>query len=339
MAIKITCECGKRFKVGEEHAGKRTKCPICKRAFVVPRPNAEQESSSTSEPPPTPPGRTQGEQLIGPPEHQAADLEGPRCGDRRGDPYADTCGVHRILGDANASQKGSNEATLTKSAESQGQLTHRRIVPDEPAPVHRNPKIPVEVTYPILKQEKVSPIKRTVYVRLNMKVTNDVLREIALEIKSHNTEQYQFTYIFYTLPGSLTNAPWAITHFAPTLDVDIMGLTSEREAFLLRQPIAIPLNAKLLGSWIADEVSWRTTIFVKDGEYWLQELFGPSKKHQEGETIVKRLSLHFRDGAMDFQQDGGTDHYLLDRSGNLEVRADDDWKMLLSPRRLNQTGT
>ena len=331
MAIKISCQCGAKIRAKDEYAGRKAVCPSCKRELMIEAavdPLRSNEAILSNEPPPSP-----------------ALLETKRRWWR--DPIIVTgatlpalilLGFIGYLAMPALRKMAANKPALTKSAESQDQPSLRRVVPNAPALSHQNPKIPVEISYPILKEENEPPIKRTVYVRLNMKVAAKILREIALDLKSQETEQYEFTYVFYTLPGTLTNAPWAITHFAPTLNVEIVGLTIELEAFLMRQPITIPTNAKLLGSWIADEVPWRITIFVKDGEYWLQQLFGPSKMHQEGSTNVSHLSVRSREGAMDFQQDGGTDHYLLDRSGNLEVRADDDGGRVLTPKRLKQTG-
>jgi hypothetical protein len=44
MPIAFACECGKSFSVGEEHAGKRTKCPKCGAALTVPQPAAPELS-------------------------------------------------------------------------------------------------------------------------------------------------------------------------------------------------------------------------------------------------------------------------------------------------------
>lgn len=40
MPIEFACECGKAFKVADEYAGKRTKCPACGQPVVVPTPPA-----------------------------------------------------------------------------------------------------------------------------------------------------------------------------------------------------------------------------------------------------------------------------------------------------------
>jgi hypothetical protein len=40
MPIAFSCDCGKRFTVSDEYAGKRTKCPGCGSALTVPTPEA-----------------------------------------------------------------------------------------------------------------------------------------------------------------------------------------------------------------------------------------------------------------------------------------------------------
>jgi hypothetical protein len=45
MPIEFACECGKRFSVRDEFAGKRTKCPACGAGLVVPElPKPETET-------------------------------------------------------------------------------------------------------------------------------------------------------------------------------------------------------------------------------------------------------------------------------------------------------
>ena len=66
----------------------------------------------------------------------------------------------------------------------------------------RNPRIPVEVSYPVIDEVVgFGGTKRTIYVRLNTKVSEEVLREIALELKSTETKQYEYTRITFFLPG------------------------------------------------------------------------------------------------------------------------------------------
>ena len=43
MPITISCPCGKKLRVADEHAGKRVKCPACQAVSTVPAPEPEPE--------------------------------------------------------------------------------------------------------------------------------------------------------------------------------------------------------------------------------------------------------------------------------------------------------
>jgi hypothetical protein len=57
MSIKVTCRCGKHFHVKDEHAGKRTPCPVCKQPLHIPGKRTPL-SQPVEDPPPAPLGRT-----------------------------------------------------------------------------------------------------------------------------------------------------------------------------------------------------------------------------------------------------------------------------------------
>ncbi len=42
MAIQFACACGQQLQIGDEHAGKQTRCPACGREMTVPQPAAFQ---------------------------------------------------------------------------------------------------------------------------------------------------------------------------------------------------------------------------------------------------------------------------------------------------------
>jgi hypothetical protein len=120
----------------------------------------------------------------------------------------------------------------------------------------RNPKIPVEVSYPIIKDEEeynAFTKKRMVEVQLNMKVSPAVLREIALEVKAAERHQYERTFMFVFLPEKVPGArreAWATCHFNPTLDVSILGLTKEAEELLRKQTLTHP--GTRIGAWLIE---------------------------------------------------------------------------------------
>ena len=60
-------------------------------------------------------------------------------------------------------------------------------------------------------------------IRLNREVQEDVLRSIAMELKSSDRKKYERTFMLYYLPGMEVDAGgWASTHFNPDLEVIIL---------------------------------------------------------------------------------------------------------------------
>ena len=54
--IEFACGCGRQFKLGDEHAGRKAKCQSCGAAIVVPLPAFQglDEDEDVAEPPPLP---------------------------------------------------------------------------------------------------------------------------------------------------------------------------------------------------------------------------------------------------------------------------------------------
>ena len=97
--------------------------------------------------------------------------------------------------------------------------------------------IPNDVTYAIIDSHTIGGIKRSLDIRLNRKVPEDVLRAIALKLRSMDPRQFDRTFISYYLEGMQVGAgAWATTHFNPALEVRILGLSIEDEERLTREP-------------------------------------------------------------------------------------------------------
>ena len=71
MAISINCTCGKTFKVGEQHVGKKAKCPDCGNLVLVEEPETgvQEKKPRAAPPPPTP--RPARRSSVPPPPHAA----------------------------------------------------------------------------------------------------------------------------------------------------------------------------------------------------------------------------------------------------------------------------
>ena len=185
----------------------------------------------------------------------------------------------------------------------------------------RNPKIPAEVSYPIIEESDDSSKARRVHVRLNMKVPEDVLREITLEVKGAETRQYERTFIFYYLPEDGLGAirrPWATGHFNPTLRIEILGLSIEQEKAL--RTIPVPSDASVVGSWLIDTMYSGRLVTIRDagaGPEMKQRFAGP------GEGIVSPLVEIPSGTGRRFKIRGAGDEYAIDEEGVLRVYGDE----------------
>lgn len=178
--------------------------------------------------------------------------------------------------------------------------------------------IPDDVSYTVIDTDIIPGIKRSLDVRLNQKVSQDVLRAIALELKSNDSRQYDRTFIAYYLPGMTVDAgAWATTHFNPTLDVRILGLTVPEEKALVTEPLAA--DREVTGSWL-DEITYagsRITIYREDGTLYIEWKF------KDGSTLKEKLVEKPSPLGQRFDMKEGSssgDHWVIDQEGNLQIR-------------------
>lgn len=95
----------------------------------------------------------------------------------------------------------------------------------------RNDAIPSDVSYAIIETNIVPGAKRALDVRINRRVSKEVLRSIALTLKKADRRTYDRTFLGYYLPNMKINEGyWATTHFTPSLEVRILGHTPKQEA-------------------------------------------------------------------------------------------------------------
>lgn len=179
------------------------------------------------------------------------------------------------------------------------------------------PAIPKDVTYTIIETHKIPGIKRSLDVRLNRRVSEGVLRSIAMELKSSDPATYERTFIVYLLPDMKVGAgAWATTHFNPNLEVRILGLTVEQEQRLRTE--TRPASRVVVGSWLDESAAGtanKVTIFREGGKLFMERKY-PDGSSGKQEMIEKRVA-----GGMRFEKKAGSqfgEYYLIDRQGNLQ---------------------
>lgn len=123
---------------------------------------------------------------------------------------------------------------------SSSQIIQTKLEPNYPSQemIVRSPtEEEAHVDYSILESHTIPGIKRSLDVRLNERVSELTLQRIALELKARDPRNYERTFICYYLPGmKVGSGAWAITHFNPNLEVEILEMSVLLEKFLKQEP-------------------------------------------------------------------------------------------------------
>ncbi|MGB7060741.1 MAG: hypothetical protein WBF13_00125 [Candidatus Zixiibacteriota bacterium] len=178
--------------------------------------------------------------------------------------------------------------------------------------------IPKDVTYSIIDTKVVPGVKRSLDVRLNRKVTEDVLRSIALQLKSQDPKEYERIFITYYLPDMKLGAgAWATTHFNPDLDIRILGLTAEQEKNLLNE--ATDSSREVIGTWLDESpvIGSKITIYRQNGKLYMEQIFGDGSSSKE--EMTKKASSRGQRFEEKTSSSSG-DYYLVNTRGDLEMR-------------------
>ena len=167
---------------------------------------------------------------------------------------------------------------------------------DPPRPVANPepavPEIPNDVKYTVIEGQIIPGVKRSLEVHINRRVSEDVLRSIALKLKNSDPKKYDRTFIEYYLPD-VTDC-WATTHFNPSLEVRFLG-TTEKEHERLAQEAMAPIGDNVIGRWMDNETAFPgvITFLEEDGKVFKTKFYadGGTDKY---EMVVQKVGTQTR---------------------------------------------
>ncbi|QUN05100.1 hypothetical protein KDN34_12870 [Shewanella yunxiaonensis] len=172
-------------------------------------------------------------------------------------------------------------------------------------------------TYTIISDNGFRDVKRSVDVRLDKKVSAEVLKTIALKLKNSELKKYERTFIAYYLPDMKVGAgAWATTHFDPELEVKILGLTADEEDKMARA--AKSSSTDSVGIWMDDRpyAGATITIYRKNKKLYLES------KYKDGSSSIEEMAESRTAVGTKLVEKGGNPHgeyFLLDKNGNLQA--------------------
>jgi hypothetical protein len=184
--------------------------------------------------------------------------------------------------------------------------------PAVPAPHDAKPQAP----YTITSDLDEGPERRLVDVKLNKKVTPEVLHEIALEVKAKEERPHERTDIYYYLPAEfpeIAGLPWASTRFNPSLDVKILGFSMEEEDAMRKLPL--DHKGKRIGAWLPDD-HYKTLdlIYEQEGVVKIAEIRSATERSDSDMTDLPSST-----GGRSFVKVKGSNIYEIDQAGNLRI--------------------
>jgi len=133
-----------------------------------------------------------------------------------------------------------------------------------------NTKNIINLEYKIEKKDFIKWIKASFDIRLNEKITEKEIKEIAEKIKNKNS-WYERYFISYFLWNMKTNEwAWATSHFNPNLKISILWLTKIEEN---NNEENFP-KWKIIWKWIDESILWSINIiFIDNEEYKIRKLY------------------------------------------------------------------
>ena len=189
-------------------------------------------------------------------------------------------------------------------------------------------ELPSGFNYSVVKDESDKTLeKNQLYVELSQKLTEGQIATVAGKLFNSKDEKRRF-YIFYSLKNTTnSDAAWAISHFDPELEIQIMGSTAMEENDLKLN--ADKIDGEVIGKFYEEEyTSGAYTVFKKDDKVFVKTTFKDGSS-MEKEMKVSKSANGKKLELMDGTQNG--EYYILTEN-SLEFYNSEDKKFTVAEK-------
>jgi len=178
--------------------------------------------------------------------------------------------------------------------------------------------IPDDVKWKITKEEPNEALsKNNIEVKLNKKIDEKILKEIALEIRE-DRKKYNKLWIFYHIPDMTSGMAWATTHFTPDLEVEIIGSTENEDHETSK---TTDIDSEILGKWRSERSLMGAALILyknSEGKLTMRITF------KNGSTMDSEIVESTQKGKTKYQDDNEQgEYYILESNGNLGMYGND----------------
>lgn len=178
--------------------------------------------------------------------------------------------------------------------------------------------IPADISFEIINEEKDDAISKcNLDIRLNKKVDETTLTNIANELRASRT-QYNKLWIGYFLPDMTPGkGAWATTHFTPDLKVEIIGSQENQDKVMLDSANA---DGEIYGRW-KDVRPMAECIFVifKDQSKKTQM----KKVLTDGSSYLTEMKSSNNNTKFVSKEDVHGEYFVIETNGNLGMYSPD----------------
>ncbi len=170
--------------------------------------------------------------------------------------------------------------------------------------------------FTIIKEDKNEKLKKvTIDVRLDKEINKAELKKIGLKIKEDRPKFEKFR-IFYYLPKHETgNGAWAITHFKPELEIEILGATQEASKEMNDKKV----TGTILNIWKDNDAIMPSKIYlVNENEKLFIKTLYAKNKYSDASEIINEVTEVKKNGLTRYNYDNDHgDYYVVEKNGNL----------------------
>ena len=178
--------------------------------------------------------------------------------------------------------------------------------------------------YEIIGRDRSGNTRCSFDVRLEERVSESSIRNIAEEIKRREAEECERIFIVHYLPGMQVDAGgWATSHFTPNLEIRILGMTAEQANSTPPVP-----DGEVVGRWRDESPPGRLLTVVRRDNQLVERWDYADGSNSEDSLEESRLP----DGRLRLEDQGGNangDYYVVETDGRLGLYdGDGRWSLL-----------
>lgn len=178
---------------------------------------------------------------------------------------------------------------------------------------YKKETLPDNFSYNIIEDKSNEALeKNQLTVEINQKITEGQIATLAEKLFDSKPKQRRF-YIFIQLQN--VSGAWAISHFDPELDIQILGSTSQQDDNA-NAKVEEKIDGEVVGKWREEQyTSSNYIIFKKDSKIFIRTIFKNGQTSDE-ELTEKKVNTGTR---FDYKEGGyNGEYFILNNDGGLE---------------------